>query len=106
MLERISRAEAWELLAAQTGDYVPAVLDDGLWYASSSRGLLGCILPDDNWRFVILKLDERFRYQRVANGEGYENVQGAERSMQNRAATLLAEPPAGPASQGGYTCGP
>jgi hypothetical protein len=89
MLERISRLEAGELLAAQTRDYLPAALNDGFWYASESRLTIGCILPDDNWRFVLLRRDDNFRYQRVADGTGYENREGAERSMANRSAALV-----------------
>jgi hypothetical protein len=81
--------EAGDLLAAQTGDYLPAALDDGVWYASERRLTVGCILPDHNWRFVLFRRDDNFRYQRVANGAGHENREGAERSMANRAAALV-----------------
>jgi hypothetical protein len=64
-------------------------LDDGFWYGNQSRMTIGCILPDDNWRFVLFRRDENFRYQRVADGTGYENREGAERSMQNRAVALV-----------------
>ena len=94
MLERISRAEAWELLEPQTGGFVPAAIDDGLWYATPDCSFLGVLLPDDRrWRFTLLRRDPATgTYYVATNGNGYSAHDGAERSMLRRAASFVERP--------------